>query len=92
MRNWIWKRATANYPEGQILNKPLIILRWILFPVDSLFWRMNEHRGYHWPSNTWTIFGVRYSDKALRMLADSGGETYKIKREGDCVILERVDA
>jgi hypothetical protein len=53
---------------------------------------MNEHRGYHWPSNTWTIYGVRYSDKALRMLADSDGEIYKIKRDGSVVTLERVDA
>lgn len=92
MRDMIWKKATTNYPEGQILNRRLIFLRWILFPVDCLFWQMNEHRGYHWPSNTWTIHGVRYSDKALRMLSDSDGEIYKIKRDGDIVTLERVDA
>lgn len=92
MRNKLWKWATAKYPEGMILPQWLLTIRAILYPLDFFYWKMSESRGYQWQSDTWIIDGVRYTGDALRALAESQGETYRITRTGDCVTLERVDA
>lgn len=91
MRDLIWRAALKNHPEGQILTLPLLALRVILFPLDFFYWRMSETRGYCWRSNTWNIHGVKYTDAALRALADAQGEVFKVTRSGECVTLERID-
>lgn len=92
MRDKLWKWATAKHPEGTILPRRLLVIRAILYPLDTLYWMMSESRGYQWQSDTWNIYGVRYTGAALRALADAQGETYRITRTGECVTLERVDA
>ena len=92
MRDYLWKLATAKHPECMILPRWLIMIRAILYPLDFFYWKMGENRGYQWQSNTWDIHGVRYTDEALRTLAEAQGETYRITRNGECVTLERVDA
>lgn len=92
MRDQLWKLATSKHPEGMIFPQWLIVIRAILYPLDSFYYKMSENRGYQWKSNTWNIHGVRYTDEALRTLAEAQGETYRITRTGDCVTLERLDA
>lgn len=92
MRNQLWKLATAKHPEGMILTRWLMVVRAVLYPLDSFYWKMSKSRGYQWQSNTWNIHGVRYTDDALRNLAESQGETYRITRTGECVTIERLDA
>lgn len=53
---------------------------------------MGKTRGYQYESDTWDIEGIKYTGAALRALAESQGEIYKITRTGDCITLERVDA
>jgi hypothetical protein len=80
------------HPEDMIFPQWLIVIRAILYPLDSFYYKMSENRGYQWKSNTWNIHGVRYTDEALRALAEAQGETYRITRTGDCITLERLDA
>ena len=92
MRKFIWELAVRKHPKGRLLIKPLLVLRSILFPLQSFYWQMHKTRGYQWESDTWEIEGIRYTGAALRALAESQGETYKITRTGGCVNVERVDA
>lgn len=92
MRDQLWKLATAKHPEGMILPRWLMVVRAILYPLDTFYWQMSKTRGYQWESDTWNIKGVRYTGEALRALAEAQGEVYRITRTGECVTLERVDA
>jgi len=42
--------------------------------------------------DVWEIEGIRYTGQAMRSLADSDGKTFKFKRNGDILTVERVDA
>lgn len=90
MRNVIWNAVRSRVPEGMILPWWAMALRTILYPLDTLYWKMSETRGYQWQSDTWIIGGVTYSGDALRMLAKAQGETYRITRSGNVVTLEKV--
>jgi len=92
MRNKLWKWATANHPEGVILTRWLIVVRAILYPLDTFYWIYGSRNGYSPQYDEWHIHGIRYTGAAMRALAEAQGETYRITRSGDCVSLERVDA
>lgn len=90
MRNRIWSWITASLPSGMILPWWALTIRAILFPLDAFYWYMSKTRGYQWVEDTWLIEGVRYDASALRQMAKSDGETYRITRSGDMVILKLV--
>ena len=90
MREAIWNWTRAKLPEGMILPWWALTVRAALYPLDFLFWRMSKTRGYHWETDTWTIWGVTYSSEALHRLAKAQGETYRVTRTGETVTLERV--
>lgn len=92
MRNKLWKLAVGKHPEAEILTRWLIVVRALLYPMDTFYWKMSEGRGYQWRTRTWIIHGVHYHDDALRALAKAQGETYRITRTGKCVNLERLEA
>ena len=92
MRDKLWKLATAKHPECMILPRWLLVIRAILYPMEFFYWQMGKTRGCQWESDTWNIYGVRYTGAALRALAEAQGETYRITRKGECVTLERLDA
>ena len=85
--HWI---VRPRVPEGCILPKWAVVLRWILFPLDTAYWALKQPRGYQVQSDIWLIDGLRYTGAALRMLAAAQNETYRITRTGDVVTLERV--
>ncbi len=91
MRKFIWNKATDKHPEGCVLTRPLLILKAILYPLEWFYWHMGKARGYQYESDTWDIEGIKYTGKAMRLLANSQGETYRITRVGYCITLERVD-
>ncbi len=91
MRNTIWVAAIKRHPAGAKLPRHLLALRFCLFPLDFLRWRLAEKIGYDPFSDTWAIHGIRYSGEALRHLANANGEIYRIRRDGDIVTLERMD-
>lgn len=90
MRNTIWNAVCSKLPEGMILPWWALAARAVLFPLDFLFWRMSQTRGYQRQSDTWLIEGVTYSGRALRLFAQAQGETYRVTRTGETVTLERV--
>ena len=90
MRGKLWRLARAKHPDRMILTRWLIVVRFLLYPVATIYFKMGETRGYQWEIDTWMIDGVRYSGGALKMLANAQGETYRITRSGECVTLERV--
>lgn len=95
MRNAIWELARRNHPEGEILTPWLKTVRWVLFPLDTLFWKMSCTRGYNWDIDVWIIDGVHYSGKAMRLFAKSAGEVYRVERVGNTItlrLLERTNA
>ena len=59
MRNTIWNAVRSKVPEGMILPWWALTARAVLFPLDFLFWRMSQTRGYQWQNDTWLIDGVR---------------------------------
>lgn len=91
VRDRLWRFAVRNHPEGMVLTKPLKFVRAILYPLDTFYWRMRKARGYQWESDTWIIYGVRYSSVSLMALAEARGGTYRITRNGECVTLERIN-
>lgn len=90
IREKIWRWFTAKHPEGMMLSKYLLIIRAILFPLDFFYWLMSESRGYQPMSDEWIINGVRYSGEAMRMLARSNGEVYRIKMVDHRLRVERI--
>ena len=92
MRDKLWKWATVKQPAGVILPRWLVVVRAILYPLDTFYWWYGRQNGYNPQYDEWRIHGVRYTGDALRNLADAQGETYRITRSGEVVTLERVDA
>ena len=90
MRRSIWNYCTSFFTPGQILPWWMLLIRWVLYPLDSFYWRMANTRGYQPYSDTWNIHGVHYTDQALRTFAAANGEIYKIKRNGDAVWLTQM--
>lgn len=92
MRCMIWGWFRSNHQEGAVLPLWLLVVRSILYPLDFLRWRLGMKNGYQFESDTWVIGGVRYSTRALLMLAKAEGGVYRITRTGDTVSLEIVTA
>ncbi len=90
MRKKIWFFFIRNIPEGQLLPWWALTIRAILFPLDSLFWKISKRTGYQWQSDCWIINGIKYSSKALNTLAKSNGELYRFNRSGDTITVEMV--
>jgi len=90
IREEIFRSVTRNVPEGVIPPRWALIIRAVLFPLDAFYWHMNKSRGYRWDNDTWSIYGVTYSGKGLKLLAQATGETYRITRTGETLTFERV--
>ena len=90
LRDMIWHAVRKNVPEGMILPAWALTVRAVLYPLDTLYWRISLVTGYQWQSDTWLINGVTYSGEALRMLSKAQGQTYRVTRVGMTVTFERV--
>lgn len=92
MRNKIWAylRAKFGIQPGQILPKPLLVVRAILYPLDSFYWWMSESRGYQLFEDVWLINGVRYDASMLKHLSEADGECYRIVANNGVVWMERI--
>lgn len=67
-----------------------IVIRWILYPLDTFYWKISMSNGYDLRTNTWNIHGVRFSEEALYRIAKSVGAVYKITANDGIVTLERL--
>ena len=87
-RLWLWLRR--NHPEGEILSRPLLCLRALLYPVVTLAWCLNRSHGYDLSSDTLRINGVRFSMQSLVNLTYAQGEMFTVIRERNILIIEEV--
>lgn len=71
-----------------MLPKWAIGVKALLYPLECFYWHMSKRCGYQMEDDTWIIYGIRYSDEALRLLSKAQGETYKIKCVDNVVTLE----
>ncbi|MBL4864908.1 MAG: hypothetical protein JKY67_00855 [Pseudomonadales bacterium] len=90
MRKEIWKIAVGKHPQGTIMPRRLLVLRAVLYPLKTFYWKMNQSNGYQVNIDIWIIDGVKYSGVMLRAMAEAQGETYKMTRNGEIITLERV--
>lgn len=90
LKDRIWYFARRNHPEGMLLTTWLLIVRTILFPVQTFYWRTGDGIGYQWEHDLWIIDGVKYSSKALNILSQSHGEIYKIECNEGLVTLKQL--
>ena len=91
MRGKIWKRVTKNQVEAAMLSRRLIIIKSILYPLEMFYLRMSKRHGYQFMSDTWVIDGIRYPSQTFRTLSSSGGEAFRVKRNGEVLTLEPLD-
>lgn len=85
---WRWVRRSVD--EGALLPRWAIVVRWILFPMDSAYWHLASTRGYNPLRDTWLIDGMEFTGAAMHALVNSHGEVFRITRTGQTVTLERV--
>jgi|GEM_PF-6680089 len=91
IRERLWEIIVAKHPEGVILPWWLMAVKAVLYPMDFIYWKLSRSRGYQFETDIWKIEGMCFTGGAMRALARSQGEIYKITRIGECVTLERVD-
>lgn len=76
---------------GTALPLWLLCVRVVLFPLDTFYWKMSESRGYDYVYDVWRIEGVTYSAEALSDLAKAQGDTFKVTRINNTIVLRKVD-
>lgn len=91
IRDHIWDIFVSRVPEGCIIPKPLLVIKSILFPIGFLRYILSINHGYDWRSDIWNINGVKYTGKALRSIANSQGEIFRVIKKGEYVEMVRVD-
>lgn len=93
IRNDIWGFILKGKKQGEKLNLWQLIVRWILYPISTLKWFLNDKGdGYKFQYDEWIIDGVRISGYVLQRLLESNGQIYQIKRDGDKLIFTRLYA
>lgn len=90
-RFFYWLLDAAKHPEGTIFPRWIKAVSALLFPLDTLFWRIRKNIGYQWENDIWIINGVHYTGQAMRALAEAKGGIYRIKRNGESVTVQSVD-
>jgi len=88
-RQRLWEKAVKNHPQGQVLSRWLLVVRAVLFPLDTFYWRMSKTRGYDWQTDSWNIEGVRYPRSALNALRRASGECYPLDFYGESIVIKR---
>ena len=91
MRKRLWYYLRRNVMIGAILPTWLLYVRAVLFPLDTFYWKMSESRGYDYEYDVWRIGGITYSAEALSDLAKSQGDTFKVTRVNNTIVLRKAD-
>ena len=86
-----WFLDVIKYPQGQILNFPLRVLRFILMPLNTLWWIYDKKYKIYDPwKDIYTIEGCQYTGYLFRSWSKSGmpiGQKYElVNRDEDGVI------
>lgn len=89
MKDKLWAFLISSVPEGQIMPWWALALRWILYPLDSFYWKMSATRGYQMERNVWLIDGVPFCAKSLHDLANATGEAFTAENVNGTIIIRR---
>ena len=91
MRNLIWTFLVRNRQPGVVMPKWLLLIRALLSPLDFFYWYMNRNNGYQWETDIWLINGIKYSNQALKRIADSKGKTFTIYNQNDVLLFKEIN-
>ena len=60
IRQMLWHKILkiSGQPEGERLYWFLMVARWLMYPLDTFYWKMRASRGYQPIDDTWIIEGV----------------------------------
>lgn len=89
IRKKIWKFARRNHPEACVLTRQLICVRFVLYPIESLYWRLSDRIGYNPYNNIWTIHGEQYTSEFFDSLHVDG--IYKLEISSGARVLTKID-
>lgn len=87
MKDKLWAFLISSVPEGQIMPRWALLLRWIMYPLDSFYWKMSSTRGYQMERDVWLIDGVPFCAKSLHALANSTGEAFTAENVKGTIII-----
>jgi len=83
LRERIWGWARRGIPHGALLPKWAVRLRFVLFPLNTLLWRIANTQGYDPATDLWTVGGIRFTASFIRSLARPGTRIVRVDRFGD---------
>ena len=87
-RLWLW--TMRNHNEVAIMHVWQRVVFAVLHPKTALqYWLYDGP--YDPCRDVWTIHGVRFSGRFLRDICGPEWVTYRMRREGDHVIIQRVE-
>ena len=69
----------SKHPEGCLLPLWARVVRTILFPLDTFYWKMSKSRGYDIYRDIWIIDNVEYSARSLYLLSHSQNKIFEEK-------------
>ena len=52
--------------KGTILSKRLMFYHWILFSIETLYWKLNAGIGYSLQYDSWIINGMKFPSEFFR--------------------------
>lgn len=90
VRHELWGWIRASRPACEIIPWWLLLIRFLLFPIDTLYWRLSSSRGYQPDTDTWLIDGVRWSSYAIARLPQDVGRVFLVTRNGDDLTFVRI--
>ena len=74
-----WFRKAGGVKEGEISPKWLLAVRFVLFPLQSSRWWLNDSEGYQIHTDTWKINGLEFSSTYFEDLANKAPYWYRVK-------------
>jgi len=77
---WI-ARDIFSIPEGTILPKWIIAIRFVLFPLQSIRWWLNGGEGYNLMTDTWYIHKTHFSSDFLLNLSNNSPYWYRVTKD-----------
>ena len=73
-----WVIRKAGVKHGQVLPKWAIVLRFIICPISSIRWSVNEGEGYQITTGTWRIEGLEFPGVFFEDIANNAPYWFKV--------------
>lgn len=89
IRDYIWDVLMSKHPEGCVIPDHLLIIKAFLFPIRFLRYILSVNHGYDFISDIWNIHGIKFTGDALRSIAKSQGDVFKVSSKYGCIIITK---